>query len=210
MSINKRVLCISGFQQGLYRPTGLERLWLKLRSLYSSPSTAVCLYPWNFEWEGLANHFLRTVDDPKNLDIRVAAYSWGCGYGLLRLAKALRYRGLSIQVAVLSDPVYHSWWALWRSLWSPLIGEPVITIPANITQCWYFRQRTTIPYGTRCKAEDPIKTQVLDYGILNRSHAWMDDATEFHDLMMKAMLLPGVNDGQSDQRRREHEERDRS
>ena len=187
--ITKRIVCISGFQQDISTPTGIESLWMKLRDLHQSKECAVCLHPWNYKWAGFADHILRTgPEDPREMDIRIAAYSWGAGSASIRFAKALKDRGMSIEIAVFSDPVYHSWWGLWRSLWSPLLGKPVVKIPKNVRNVWYVRQQRFPPFGHECVPEDYGATQVKDYGMLDRPHAWIDNAVEFHDLAMRAML----------------------
>lgn len=199
--ISKRIVCISGFQQDISTPTGIEKLWMKLRDLHQSKECAVCYYPWNYKWAGFADHILRTgPEDPREMDIRVCAYSWGAGAGSLKFAKALADRGMSIEIAVYSDPVYHSMWGLWRSLWSPILGKPRIKIPKNIRNVWYLRQERFPPYGHECEAEDYGYTQIKDYGMLDRPHSFMDEAVEFRDLCLRAMLqarLPNVSTEQS-------------
>ena len=187
--ITKRIVCISGFQQDISTPTGIESLWMKLRDLHQSKECAVCLHPWNYKWAGFADHILRTgPEDPREMDIRIAAYSWGAASSL-KLAKALGDRGISIRTAVFSDPVYRSMWAIWRSLWSPLLGRPILRIPKNVRNVWYVRQQRFPPFGHECVPEDYGATQVKDYGMVDRAHSWMDDATEWHDLVLRSILI---------------------
>ena len=163
--ISRRIICISGFQQGLARPTGLESIWMQLREIYSCrdslPHCCVTLHRWNDNWRAFANHILRTGPiNPGTMDIRVVAYSWGCGYAAVRFAKALMKRGLEVQRMVFSDPVYHSWFGLWRAVWSPLIGEPKIHIPQNVGRVSYVVQREDIPHGHELVACNPSRTQI--------------------------------------------------
>lgn len=194
MAILRRIVCVSGFSQGLHRPTGLERLWLRLRELYECrqglAESEVSLHVWNENWDHFADHILRTgPNDYRELDVRVVAYSWGAGRGFARLAKALDKRGVAVQAAVLSDPVYHSWFGLWRAIWSPIIGRPVIIVPPNVKKVYYLIQNTDTPHGHEVVAQDAKYTHVDPPLVLRgRTHAFMDDSPEFLDLAMKAML----------------------
>ena len=178
--ITKRIICITGFLQRLYTPNGVERLWMKLRE-NEGPNCCVSLLPWDTDWRGFAEHVLRTGPPYQStIEIKVAAYSWGAGYGFIKLAQQLNKRGIGIKTAVLSDPVYRNVWALWRSLWSPILGEPKIYIPSNVDEVYYFRQREFRPYGCQCVAEDMDCTKIVDCGLLQAPHIWMDEAEPFH------------------------------
>lgn len=188
--IEKRIICISGFMQRLYTPNGMEKLWLRLREEAESVYCCVSLHPWNTNWKQFVQHILRTGPvERTSLDIRVAAYSWGCGYGLVNLSKELHKNGVYIKTAVLSDPVYHNNWTLWRSLWSPILGQPKVYIPENVLEVYYFRQKEERPYGCQCVAEDFEQTKIVDCGYLRNIHTRMDDATDFHNKACEKILV---------------------
>lgn len=178
--IGKRIICISGFSQDFAHPSGIEVLWERLRQSFSNFECCVTMYPWRSDWKAIASHIVRT-GRPTGIDVRVAAYSWGAGHGFVKLALALMNQGVNIKVAVLSDPVYRNAWMLWRSLWSPILGEPVISIPENVGKVLYLRQQMVWPHGHKCVSKSG-KTAIEDHGFLVRPHVWMDDAREFHDL----------------------------
>lgn len=177
--IGRRHVCISGFTQSLQRASGLENLWLMLRDEHEGGACRVSLREWDSDWDAFAEHVWRTGLGG-DVDVRVYAYSWGAGHGFVRLARELGARGIQIRYAVLSDPVYRRWYALWRSVWSPLLGEPTIEVPANVREVAYLIQRRNIPHGHRLVAEHP-KTVIHEPRTLDYSHQYMDDAIEFHE-----------------------------
>lgn len=178
--IGKRLICISGFTQSKARPNGIEALWLKLLH-YERHGIRVSYMPWNSDWSGFAEHVFRTAHGTLlHLDVRCFCYSWGCGHGFLSLAREFRKRGMQIRFAVLSDPVYFYRWAIWRSMWSPLLGKPKLVIPPNVKRVWHYRQERNLPAGHGLVAKDRAETSLVDCGVLDRTHQYMDDAPEFH------------------------------
>jgi hypothetical protein len=111
-------------------------------------------------------------------DIRVCAYSYGAGYGFIQLARQLEKRGLSIESAVLSDPVRRFRWTPWRALWS--LWEPHITVPANVREVWYGVQRMNRPHGHHLVAAETNKTIIHPFAELMVTHQYADDHPEFH------------------------------
>jgi len=176
---------ISGFTQSLERMSGIETLWLKLRQ-FSQPDISV-LSPlqWKSDWRNLAEFMWRT-SSPDDIRVRVYAYSWGCGHGFVRLAKELRKRGIPIDNAVLSDPVYHSWVRPWRAV----IFSPAIKIPDNVRRVDWFFQRQNRPQATTLMAQNPEKTIIAKPRELQRTHEYMDDAVEFHEAALSVAGLP--------------------
>jgi len=181
--ITKRHILISGFTQSVARPTGVEKLWLWMRK-HEAPSCRVSMLEWDSDWAGFAEHVLRTANSKvKELDVRCYAYSWGCGYGFLKLAAELRRRGMRVSRAVLCDPVYHSWKTPWRAVFSPF-WTPKISVPDNVGEVWYFRQKQTKPAGHELIAAAP-GTKINPPAWLECGHAYADDAPEFHDLALE-------------------------
>lgn len=187
-AITKRIICISGFTQTRLGMTGISRVWLALRQLYSSQSCEVSLHPWKEDWSAFVQHILATGPrDLKSFDVRIVAYSWGVGYGAVRLAKLLRGEGIDVKVLVSCDGVYRNSWAIWRSMWSPLLGEPRIRIPANVARVEMLRQRTNRPHGHSLVAEVCDATEIVDHGLIRGyTHQDIDNARKFLELAVEA------------------------
>ena len=64
--------------------------------------------------------------------------------------------------------------------WRSLIGRPVIRIPSNVRLVDWFWQRQNKPQGHQLVAES-VRTRIMIPRLLKRDHAYMDDASEFHD-----------------------------
>ncbi len=174
-------VCVSGYTQHIGQLTGLARLWAELHRQHAGPTAVVALHEWNSNFERIAESIelcSMLLDEPPA--INVYAYSWGAGWGFLRFAEALQRRGLKINHAILSDPVYRSVWAAFR--YRSLIGHPQIVVPANVENVRWFRQHTNKPAGHDLVAADPRRTNIAPPLIIpGVVHAYMDDLPEFHD-----------------------------
>ena len=166
-----------GFTQDTSRESGMEKLWRKLRGTLCL-DTHCLVHPqtWDADFEALAEFIYRNGGPLTTVNIY--GYSWGAGRGAVSLAEALNKRGIQVPRVVLSDPVYHSWFRLYRGMFHASMNPPII-LPANVWHVDSFYQRQNTPQGTtivlRNKAgqqTDPVK--------LNMTHAYMDDAEEFH------------------------------
>lgn len=179
--IKRWIIPITGFTQDIGRASGFDKLWLKLRPFASETTSVITPQRWRANFDSLADFIGRhSEDDP---EILIAAYSWGCGHGFLQLAKELGDRGLKIRRAILCDPVYHSWWRLWRALYF----SPDIKIPRNVGRVSWLWQKRNRPRGTHLRLSRGADT-VIDKPVLcNRTHAWMDDAPEFHKMVLDAV-----------------------
>lgn len=178
-AIHHWIVCICGFRQHSAGPTGMEQAWLKLRTSYERPRNGcrVSLHNWNDPWADVAAQIVRLGPaDRRLLEICVVAYSWGVGHGALTLCRELGRLGINVRVLLSIDGVYHSRRALWRSLWSPLLGEPVLRVPANVRRVDFFRQQVNRPRGQAVVAEDPEATEVHNRGILELPHERIDDS----------------------------------
>lgn len=182
LCICKWIVVIGGFTQDAHRPTGVETLWLKLRR-FAGPYVSLQLREWNDDFEGLAERIWRLKPDGLEPDVRINAYSWGAGHGAIELSEQLGQRGISVTKMVLCDPVYHSWVAPWRAVWS--LVEPRITIPANVREVWSLRQEVNRPRGHDVKTSN-ADTVVHAPKVLKRAHQWMDDAPDWHSLAVEA------------------------
>lgn len=164
----------------------MGRLWRELRWTWGSTSTEVTLHPWNDNWRGFAELVADTTpqsDSMKGtLDLTVVAYSWGLGYGAKRLAEYLLGEGIAINTLFACDGVYWSRWAKWRAIGSPLLGEPIIQLPANVNEVYMMRQRETLPSGHRLIVNNPA-TMIYDRGYQPFPHVDVDGSPEFHRMV---------------------------
>ena len=172
--ISRWHILITGYQQDLGRPTGMEALWLALRPL-SSPETSVQMFPWDADWADVAAFIDRTSYPFPS--IYVVAYSWGVGHGFLQPAAALERRGLSVAHATLCDGVYKP--ALRVASWVALTPWPKLRVPANARSVSWFRQSVNRPAGHDVMAADPSRTQVGGAVELKLRHDQMDEAPQF-------------------------------
>jgi hypothetical protein len=70
-------------------------------------------------------------------------------------------------------------------MWSPLLGEPRIVVPGNVRRVEFFRQRVNRPHGHALVAEND-HTELIDRGLLQLSHARIDDSRAFHSVALQA------------------------
>lgn len=173
---------ISGFTQTLDRSNGIHKLWTKLRAVVDKQTCVIHPQVWNANFAELAEFIWMMSQGNGAPAIKVYAYSWGCGHGFIRLAKELRRRGMRIRTAVLCDPVFHSWWRPWRAM----ILCPQIVVPSNVDEVFWFRQYQNRPCGTALMEADEDQTEIHEAIVLDREHAYMDDAQEFHECCVQA------------------------
>lgn len=176
---------IMGFTQTKWSPSGVERLWRKLRTVcVGEQSSLIHPQEWNANWQELAEFIWRNSEGVESVRCNIYAYSWGCGHGFVKLSRALWNRGIPVAHAVLSDPVYHHWFKPWRGLFRATWNPPII-VPANVHEVDWFYQRQNTPQGVYLRAVSPSLTRIHDGRELQCSHQYMDDAKEFHDLVLQ-------------------------
>lgn len=180
---------ISGFRQSRGEATGLQKLYMKLVDIRTA-STPMFMEHWNSRFDQLAQLIWRSsVDDDIRPVIRVAAYSWGCGHGFVEFANALNERGLSVNTAVLCDPVFHQWWRPHRAMipvsWASL--RKPIEVPGNVGEVFSVYQRQNLPSGHDLVGSDP-RTKIHDPVEIVTTHQFADDNREFHDLTLRVFL----------------------
>ena len=186
------VQCIGGFTQTEDEWNGVmqikERLLSELDE-YSALSVRVSFKPWNAEWGRIAKrmHLLRNRYSRERFVVVVCAYSWGAGNGLKKLADQLARYDIEIEVVVMSDGVYHSWW-LPKSLWflevRALFGL-AIRLPTNVKAVHGFAQTESRPRGVKPTGNGKI----LSWTEVVRPHAEMDDLPEWHDKCASVALV---------------------
>jgi len=184
MSITRFHVPIMGFTQDQSRESGMEKLWRRLRR--TLPLETQCLvHPqtWDADFESLAEFFWR--NGTSATVVNIYAYSWGCGHGFVKLAKALQARGIQVPEAVLCDPVYHSWWRPWRGIFHASLNPPIVA-PANVWKVHSFYQRLNTPQGTRIVMKNKVGQQ-SEPVLLEYTHQYMDDAKEFHRKVLEVV-----------------------
>lgn len=183
--ITKRIVVIGGFGQDRWS-SGITDIHDALQSENrENPHVEVTSHSWNEDWKSFVTHVLDTGPFPRSaIDVRVAAYSWGVGFGLCRLARLLQANGMSVNRVASCDGVYHSRWARWRAVCSPLLGEPRIVLPANVHRVDFLRQETNWPRGHFFTTSNG--TELVDRGVLRgRTHQDADNSPEFFELAME-------------------------
>lgn len=178
---------ISGFTENTRRITGTERAWHKCRPLFNASTWIATPREWNADWREVAALIARNTSEASR--IVLSGYSWGAGWGVLKLAKHLNTMDRGIYSAVLVDPVYRlrgtptkpQVLAGITNPWS-LLGKTEmardwlpIKIPKYFRQVSYFRQAIDRPCGRRLVAEDPKTTLVKPAKWLQVGHARVDE-----------------------------------
>lgn len=178
-------LCISGFTQDEKRLHGVFRLSEKLHDAgYNNCESRVYLRPWNSDWSALAEHFwlLGQLHNATIL-INIYAYSWGVGYGAVRLAEELDERGMRINCLVSSDGVYrHRWFRLPSMFGRVGRFSPTIELPANVDEVFCLHQDINRPQGHVINGDGIIHDSIR----VQATHQYMDDSDLFHDLSLAA------------------------
>lgn len=182
--IEKWVILISGFTQNIGRPTGFDKLWLKLRQVVRPEVVLTPPLEWNTKWPRVVDFICRTsVERP---ELIVIAYSWGAGYGAIKLAKEFKKRGDNYQIghSVLCDPIYYSWLRPWRAL----MANQKIILPRNINcrGLTWLRQREGKPMGADLISENG--QHVPPAVILHCRHEYADDSSTFHGLAVEKVV----------------------
>lgn len=184
-SFSRWIIPIMGFRESVKAKTGIEKLWPDLRNLVSPDLCIVTPRNWDDDLEAFA-YF---VDRASNLPARVMiiAYSWGCGVGFLEFARTAWQLGISIDCAVLCDPVYRSRllpkWIPFNPLSVSPILRPVIKIPASVQHVAWVRQNQDLPAGHDLVAEDPMVTRIEPAHWVQAGHTHIDDSAEFQALV---------------------------
>ena len=184
-----------GLTQDQSQESGLEKLWRKLRE--TLPLQTQCLvHPqtWDADFEALAEFIWR--NGTAFTVVNIYAYSWGCGHGTVRLAKALQARGIQVPKAVLCDPVYHSWWRPWRGIFHASWNPP-IELPANVWHVDSFYQRLSTPQGTNIVMKNSAGTQTVPVR-LECTHQYIDDDKRFHEKVLEVAISSAERDSKKE------------
>ena len=151
---------------------------------YAGNGNQVILENWDASPEHTADFIARLGPDDEKPTVGIFGYSWGCGYGAMKLARNLRQRGIAVRYMVLCDPVYYSW-AKWRALIPiGIFGRLKIKVPSNVQEVWWLRQHVSRPAGHDLVAEGPY-TEIHTPVVLEVPHVDMDNTMEFRTMCMR-------------------------
>lgn len=176
---------ISGFTQNGRRCHGVLKLSERLHELgYNNHVSRVTLHTWKDNWASVAeNIWLLGQLHRATVIVNIYAYSWGGGWGAVRLARELNKRGIQVLYIVCSDAVFRHPSLLMR--WTSLLGRkypwsPKIRIPSNVVHVKPFHQTQNRPQGHRIVGDREFSGVIRESVELKRTHQYMDDAPEFH------------------------------
>lgn len=184
-SVDRWIICIGGFTQKLGEQTGTHRLWLRLRMMFGEPATQIEFCQWNSDWKDIANLVLNSRGNCRPR-VDIIAYSWGAGWGFTQLATLLARRGISVQTAVLCDPVYRSPWLSFR--WRSIFMTPAVDVPANVGKVWVVYQDQDFPIRGCELRTDPNGTAIMARRrLVGIDHESMDETDEFYAMAQEAL-----------------------
>lgn len=175
-------VAISGFRQAEDRPNGMLRLWLDTLRPLQWRCVFARYAPWNHDWRGLARLIQHTSHGAAK--VAIYAYSYGAGWGAIKLAEALGALGIEVAHCVFSDPIHR--YALpvmnWRALrW--FAGRQQVIVPPNVRRVESFVQRSDpLLWGHEVVAADPRATEITKPVVIpGVRHDAMDDHPLFRD-----------------------------
>ena len=154
--VNLAIIVISGFTQKASGRTGMGELYCQLRRRYATmPERYIIHRAWDADMGELAH--LLDRDRTKHFRLAVVAFSWGCTYGVTRLAKQLGKQGMGIDLLQLIDPPGPRLWALLR------FGR--FKVPPNVDAVFSWRQVNKGPFGRRLKLLND-RTRILGTSVI--------------------------------------------
>lgn len=184
VELDKWLIVRSGFRQtrGTWSNGCVDLMGLLSRR-YGGGQNRVELETWDANPHDTVEYIYHLSPKQHSPTVGIFAYSWGCGYGAMTLAREFRKKDIDVRYMVLCDPVYHGW-RKWRALCSRILFMPVrIQIPSNVNEVWWLRQHVNRPSGHDLVAESPY-TVIHAPLILQLPHDQMDNSPEFHSLCM--------------------------
>lgn len=157
MGVKSAIVFINGFRQNVAPGVGLQSLYFEATRLWFDRRRDLVIHrTWDSDPEETAGLILS--HEPEK--IFVVGYSYGCGWGLTKLAGELDVAGRDIDAAFLIDPVTRYSVQKWRSLgWFARKDKLVYSVPARVRRVFSWRQVNAgsafEPVGHRVEASDP-------------------------------------------------------
>jgi pimeloyl-ACP methyl ester carboxylesterase len=173
------VITIRGFTEDDSERTGTDDLfWDVIRKFAGREVTTI--HPIN--WNANMDHLVSTLERYSIDKVIMVSYSWGAGYGAMKLAKKLKKTKINIISMLLCDPVYRPTWVpAWMGV-LPFIPalNPLrkIRVPANVAKVRWVRQFISLP-----QAHNLLGINIHDPLVLNYSHTAIDSSREWRHLV---------------------------
>lgn len=169
---------VMGFTQDLGTLTRLQRAYDRTCKQIKPETDRVLLFPWNADWNAVAEHIFRFSQNGDPPRIRACGYSWGAGWGVWKLCRELDRRNVRIDRLALIDPVHRHPNPLrrWRTLTSliPRVLPTPILYPNNIIgDVLWFGQKKNWPRSHPVVIEGRAKQPEIN--MVDCIHEYMDD-----------------------------------
>ena len=156
MGVKSAIVFINGFRQNVAPGVGLQSLYFEATRLWFDRRRDLVIHrTWDSDPEESAGLVLS--HEPEK--IFVVGYSYGCGWGLTKLAAELGPVGRAIDAAFLIDPVTRYTVQKWRSLgWFASKQNLTYFAPVNVKRVFSWRQ---VNAGG---LTEPVGHRVVGYG----------------------------------------------
>lgn len=177
-----RIYTIGGFTETARDSTGLEECHRRHVAPYDD-DPAIDVQPvreWKSDWKGIAARAHRDGIG----SVVVVAYSWGAGWGAMRLARELQRQRITVELMLLCDPVFRP---LWLPSWgfanllgfrALIPGSATIKVPDNVERLVGLRQTNKRPCGHPLlwhgKTVHLPKVSSATHTSIDSSPAWFD------------------------------------
>jgi len=182
-------ILISGFTQH----RGYAHGWFKLRELLlnegfsSGVDQRVWLETWQVNTKRLADSIQILTGLYGNVRVGIYGYSYGGGFGSLRLLRQLAKKNVQVEKVVLADPVFRPAW-LPRPMPSPLSLlpfdiQPKIRLPKNIGDLVHFYQNVNVPQSPYL-ITNAVSGNV-EHRELHVPHQMVDEHPDVHRAVLK-------------------------
>lgn len=173
------IIMIRGFTEDDSESTGTEDVFFDIvRKFANDDVTTFHPLNWNHDFDSMVRILDRYCIDK----LILIGYSWGAGYGCVKLAKKLRKTKVNIISCLMCDPVYRpSWIPAWMGILpflQSLNTSRRIKIPTNIKKTRWVRQFLSIPRGHDLDGFNISRAKVLQY-----SHAAIDSSPEWRAMV---------------------------
>lgn len=186
--ITTQHIVISGFTEHNDEHTGSWRIYRALAPEHYNETSHVMLLEWKDDWRWAAIFIDRyVVNSP--VAVKIYAYSWGAGYGAMKLARELNKRNIPVRAMVLSDPVYRSTFFIFRWLAMLTFGFIRIKVPPNVQEVWWFYQKQNRPRAHQLVRTKYRSTKIHAGVEIHTKHQGMDEARLYREKCLEVAKM---------------------